>query len=424
MATMSYPLLGYMKSGISVAQVKKLLTKNDCLSFPQLRSGLFPAANFDNLEKDETGMADAWLRDTACIGIILLSSGETETVAKATRGVITKLREVRESFENVINVGTAPNDNKMRPPVRYSTQESIPRYDWANAQNDALGYSLQLIGLAVQANLIELAIDVIATLDMVIEYLDAVSYWQDAESGHWEEVRKVNSSSVGTVVGGLRCVVDYVSDRDRVETLISNGLGVLKKTLPNESATLGLERAADAALIFLVEPQRVIGGRLAERIIESAQVSLMGGRGFRRYNGDSYWGPDYREHFLTSDRAADFSKPKDMARRNQYLFDGGEAQWTFFDPLVSAYYARHFQKSGEAEDAIMAQAFMVRALNNIVKHRNAETGKLVWRIPELFFIEKGEWVPNDHLGLLWGEANLLYGLNVYEEVFANKPIKA
>jgi phosphorylase kinase alpha/beta subunit len=423
MASIKYPLLSCLKNGLSAAEAKQLLAQNDCLSFPQLRSGLFPAANFDHFERDETGLANAWLRDTACIGIILLNSGKNEIVAKTARGVLNKLHETKDSFENIIKTGAVPDDDKTRPPVRYTGQESVPRYDWANAQNDALGYSLQLIGLAAKNNIIKLSNADISIIKLLVDYLAAVSYWQDAESGHWEEIKKVNASSIGTVLGGLRQISSLVTDKNKVDMLIEKGTGALAAILPSESLTPGYERKVDAALIFLIEPQQVIKDNVAEQVILSAEQNLMGERGFRRYTGDSYWGPDYREHFLTNDRAGDFSEPKDMAHRDKYLFAGGEAQWTFFDPLVSAYYARRFQKSRKTEDATKAQIFMVRALKNIVEHQNTETGELVWRMPELFFLEKGEWVPNDHFGLLWAEANLLYGLSTYEEVFSDKIIK-
>ena len=35
-------------------------------------------------------------------------------------------------------------------------------------------------------------------------YFAAIRYWQDEDSGHWEEVRKVLASSIGSVVAGLR----------------------------------------------------------------------------------------------------------------------------------------------------------------------------------------------------------------------------
>lgn len=417
-----YPLISYLREGISANEAIKLLKQNNCLSFPQLRSGLFPAAIFENLEKDETGMANAWLRDSACIGTILLRVGEKDIAARAARGVINKLNEVHQSFEDTIQAGLAPSDDKKRPPVRYANPDSIPRYDWVNAQNDALGYSLQFIGACSDAGLVDLAVEDITAIDMVVSYLAAVRYWQDDESGHWEEVKKVNASSIGTVVGGLEAIRLKASNEYLVDSLITKGRESLQAILPDESITPGRERKNDSALIFLIEPQGVVSGRLAEQIIRNAMQNLMGEHGFRRYNGDSYWGPDYRKHFLVADRAADFSNTEDMAIRNKYVFPGGEAQWTFIDPLVSSYYSRKYKETGKQADAQLARHFIARSLNNIIAYKNNETKEETWRIPELFFFEEGHWVPNDHLGLLWGQANLLYGLTVYQEVLGDSLI--
>ena len=35
-------------------------------------------------------------------------------------------------------------------------------------------------------------------------YFQAIRYWQDEDSGHWEERRKIEASSIGAVVAGLR----------------------------------------------------------------------------------------------------------------------------------------------------------------------------------------------------------------------------
>lgn len=420
---MEYPLLSYLETGISASQALELLKQHDCLTFPQLRSGLFPAANFDNLESDETGMANAWLRDTACIGLVLLRTGQTEVAGKAARGVLDRLRMVRPSFEAIIEAGQAPANDKQRPPVRFANQDSEPRYDWANAQNDALGYSLQFIGITAEAGALQLDAEDKAMLDLIVTYLGVVQYWADSESGHWEEVKKLNTSSIGTVVAGLRAVTDLVADANAATSLLKRGQVELAQLLPNESKTPGMEREHDSALVFLVEPQAVVIGNTAAKLITDAEQNLMGEHGFRRYNGDSYWGPDYREHFLVGDRAADFSDPKDMALRDQYLTPGGEAQWTFIDPMVAAYYARQFQATGSDEAAQKAQQFIARALSSIITHEKAGSGDKVWRLPELFFLEKGVWVPNDHLGLLWGQANLLYGLTVYQDVFGDALIK-
>jgi GH15 family glucan-1,4-alpha-glucosidase len=394
-----YPLDGHLQKGISAAQAIELLRYHDCLTFPQLRSGLFPAAHFDDVEKDETGMANAWLRDTACVGMVLLGTDQRDAAMKAAQAVVARLQAIRPSFEKVITMGHAPADDKDRPPVRFAGQDSVPRYDWANAQNDALGYSLQFMAAARHIDK--------SLIDTIVTYLETVQYWRDADSGHWEEVKKINASSIGTVVAGLRAIRDNATSTPKVLALIDKGNQALNDLLPAESGG----RPYDAALVFLVEPQRVVGDGMAARIIAQTEQHLMGDHGFRRYRDDSYWGPDYREHFQLGARTADFSQPENMALRDSYLTAGSEAQWTLIDPLIAAYYARQ----GNADKATH---FMARALKNIVVHGDS------WRVPELFFLEKGEWLPNDHLGLLWAQANVLYGLQVYKEAFGDMPMLA
>lgn len=64
---------------------------------------------------------------------------------------------------------------------------------------------------------------------------------------------------------------------------------------------------------------------------------------------------------------------------------------------------------------------MARSLYAIVTHTKQNTGEVVWHIPEAYFLENGHWAPNDHSGLLWAQANLIYALNAYEQVFIEKP---
>jgi Glycosyl hydrolases family 15 len=424
MATVRYPLSDHLRSGITANDAVVLLRQNDCLSFLQLRSGLFPAANFDNPEADETGYTNAWLRDSSVVSLDLLRVGrDYADISRAAQGIVERLNVVRHTFEKTIANGHAPLENKDRPPVRFTGQDSEPRYDWANAQNDALGYSLQFIGAAAQAGILGKSEKVKLIVDTVVAYLEAVEYWHDEENGHWEEIKKVNASSIGTVISGLRFVQTIVSDQKKTSRLIDEGQKALKEILPAESKTPGMERTADLALIFLVEPQKLVTGDMADKLITECINSLMGERGFRRYIGDGYWGPDFREHFLVGDRTADYSTNEMMAQRTKYMYPGGEAQWTFADPMVATYYARKYQKNRNERDANRAQEFLVRSLRNVIVHTKSGTSENVWRLPELFFIENGQWVPNDHLGLLWGQANLLYGLKVYQQVFADKPIK-
>lgn len=422
MDVVNRPLSEHLQNGITAGEAVELLRQNDCVAFPQLRSGLFPAANFDNLETDETGMANAWLRDSACIGLQLLKVGDNELAGRAASGILRCLNSIRPNLKEAIAAGDIAQHDNLRPPIRFTGQDSEPLNEWANAQNDALGYGLLFIGTAAKADVCSPNDEDLATIEDVVRYLDKVEYWQDADSGHWEELKKVNASSIGTAVSGLTAVEELVQDKQLVQQLIGKGREALGTILPNESLTPGVERDHDSALIFLVQPQNILDPEMAARVIQDAQQYLMGEHGFRRYNGDSYWGPDYREHFLVGDRAADFSQPEDMARRDSYTFPGGEAQWTIFDPMVAAYYSKQYQVTGSPEDAAQAKKFMARSLDAIIEHPKSD-GTVVWRLPELFFLEKGQWVPNDHLGLLWGQANLLAGLSAYHDAFGDEPIK-
>jgi phosphorylase kinase alpha/beta subunit len=49
--------------------------------------------------------------------------------------------------------------------------------------------------------------DEVELIALFVEYFRAIRFWQDEDSGHWEEARKVNASSIGVVVGALREVV-------------------------------------------------------------------------------------------------------------------------------------------------------------------------------------------------------------------------
>ncbi len=420
-ASFQFPFEGYLRKGVSAQEAIKLLEDNDAFTFPQLESGLFPGANFDNLASDETGMADAWIRDSACIGLALMKSGRRDAASKAAVATVKCFESIAERFEEIITAGRAPEDDTLRPPVRFTGQQSIPEYEWANAQNDAIGYGLLFIGESVKEGILTSDASLQKLVNLLVNYLEVIAYWQDEDSGHWEEIKKLSASSVGTVVSGLRAVRGITTDDVKLEALIARGDESLQDILPFESRTSGNEREFDAAQIFLVEPQQLITGAQAAKIIEGAERALRGEHGIRRYNGDSYWGPDYREHFQLGSRAIDFSNPKNMELRNYYLTSDDEAQWTLFDPMIAIYYIHLYEKSGSVEDKNKADQFISRALLSVVTHEKAN-GETVWRIPESFFKEKGEWVPNDHLGLLWSQAYLLQSLYAYKQVFAEQPI--
>lgn len=391
----------FVGAGKSARDIREYLVSRGCFAFAQLPSGLFPAIRTD-LEKDQTGYADAWLRDSACIALNLWRSGENELAVRAGEGVLTALGRSADVLREV-----AAGSEIHRPVVRFHGENAQPLRDWPNAQNDALGYAMCLIGTLAEAKALKLSEQDVELLNSLIGYLRAIEYWHDKDSGHWEESAKCGASSIGAVVAGLQAVRSVVSDATLVDELIAKGRDVLSELLPNESRTPGEERDADGAVLFLVQPLQVVGGKTAEQIVQLVRRDLQGDIGVKRYVGDSYWAPDYRDHFQMGDRAADFTNRMD--ERAAFLRPGLEAQWSLFDPMLAVYFARQ----GNAD---LAHYYLARSLGQLVESE----GQL--KMPEAYFSEGGEWVPNDHIGLLWAESSLLYALTVFGEVFGDKVV--
>lgn len=396
-----------LESGGDAHAILTALQAHGCLTFPQLASGLFPAIQ-TNVVEDKTGYANAWLRDSSCIALGLLAHGEHNPAARAVQGVLRVLREALPTIEKALMCDDSHLPDELRIPSRFEGEESTPRSKWANAQNDAIGYALLLIGESVYAGNLELTQQDKALIVHVLEYLEHIRYWEDEDSGHWEEVRKCNASSIGVVLAGIRAIQPILRDSTLIESLTSLGMKALEAILPYETRGGDHERPTDAALIFLVEPLGIVKGDMADRIIADVEENLAGEIGIARYRGDSYWAPDYRSHFALGVRASDFSNESDMQVRNAYLTPGSEAQWTLFDSLLAIYYAR----KGGATSEKRAQYYLLRALGQIIEVSAGE-----WRMPEAFFRECGSWVPNDHVGLLWAQVNLLRAIDACSDLF-------
>lgn len=401
----------FAREGRSAREIQDYLTRRGCFVFTQLSSGLFPAIRVD-LEKDKTGYADAWLRDSSCIALFLWRSGERELAAQAGEGALRALSQSADVLQAAVD--RKSGDALRRPYVRFHGPDAEALKDWPNAQNDALGYAMCLIGTLSSANALKLSDEYARLLDSLVTYLNAIEYWRDEDSGHWEESAKCGASSIGAVVAGLQAVRSVVADGGLVDELIAQGQKALDQLLPNESRTPGRERDADGAVLFLVSPLEVVRSDAAERIVDLIRRDLEGEIGVRRYVGDSYWAPDYREHFQMGDRTADFTDR--MEERDAFLKPGLEAQWSLFDPMLAVYFAKLFQQSGDAGHAELAQRYLARSLGQLLDVE----GDL--KMPEAYFSEHGQWVPNDHIGLLWAEAGLLYMLTVFDEVFGDRSL--
>lgn len=402
----------------SVRRIAEVLTARGTLHFVPLASGLYPASPGGGTAA-ASGYANVWVRDNVYVAYAHCVTGRRAQTRGTLDALLTFFERSRSRFDDIIEGRADPDDVSRRPHIRFNgetlTEITEP---WAHAENDALGYFLWLFAEATRAGVVSADHRAWSVLTRLVAYFAAIAYWEDEDSGHWEEARKVSASSIGTVVAGLRAferlsaqmgAENRQPDATRVkglDDLIARGEGALRSILPAECRQLApaQNRRYDAALLPLVYPLGVVTGDLADLILHDITRYLLGPYGIRRYLGDSYWAPDYDAHLSERDRTRDFSD--DVTERDALLpYVGQEAQWCLFDPLLSAHYGRRYRETGDRGAYAQQERHFNRALAQITP---------AWQCAELYYCKDGRWVTNPHVPLLWTQANLLLALNAMQ----------
>jgi hypothetical protein len=386
--------------GKQVAALREKLARAGTLEVRANEHGIY-AASASQAEDAATGYQNAWVRDNAMVAFSRFACGDAESAIRTARGLTAFLKTQTEKMERIIAKPKRKEEVQERPHIRFNAktlQEN--EEEWAHAQNDALGEAVWLrfllaneVGFALEAEEREL-------WALFPAYFDAIQYWKDADSGAWEEARKVNSSSIGAVMAGLREMDRYLRDGNEIggvkksalSDLLKKGRRVLEVQLPFEAPP---ERKSDAAVLLLIYPLNVVtDARMRRFIVSLTRARLMGDAGIRRYLGDSYFCQDYDEWYPPEERSADFAQR--LAVRDEFLRPGCEAQWCLFDPVLSVIYGEEYQQTGSAE-----------ALARQLEHLNRAIGQLdEARCPEMYFLRRGKWTCNEHTPLAWTQANL------------------
>ncbi|HUR32951.1 MAG TPA: glycoside hydrolase family 15 protein [Vicinamibacterales bacterium] len=406
--------LGFPCRRAHVDAVARLLDAHRTLALRPLHTGLYPASDSDAAHG--AGYRSVWVRDNVYVALALLETGNPERAARVGDRLTQFLLASRRRFDDVISGRADRGDVRARPHVRFDGERLVELAgDWSHAQNDALGYCLWLLARLARAGALPLAQERLEVVDLLTRFFAAIAFWEDEDSGHWEETRKVSASSIGVVVGGLRASLDelqrlHTSGNRQHQPLIElttrlldEGSRALAAMLPDECIQPSplQNRRYDAALTFLAYPLGVLDGAAQTLVIEDVTRFLMGPIGIRRYLRDSYWAPDY-ERLSEADRTRDYSN--DVWVRDAMIEDvGQEAQWCIFDPALSAYFGTRFAEGGNPSD----RERQLLHFNRSLAHITAE-----WKCPELFYLSDGRWVPNPHTPLLWTQANLLLALQV------------
>lgn len=408
-----------------IRQVRELISfleEQGTFRFPTLRNGLFSASVAIAEEFGYTGYHHVWVRDNVHIAHAHLVIGLPAVAARTAQTLLDwfKLQEPR--FTAIINGSADPQEPMLRPHIRFrgeSMEDSLEK--WSQAQNDALGYFLWLYCRLINEGVLPWDEAAAEVLPLFPRYWQAIRYWEDADSGHWEETRKIEASSIGVAVAGLRefkrvletpsGLLDEKELLGLVDELLAQGDAALQSILPAEcvQADPQLQRRYDSALLFLIYPTQVVQGEMADQIANDVSQNLLGEYGIRRYLGDSYWCADYKTALAPEARTADFSD--DISARDALLKPGLEAQWCIFDPIISIHYGLRYQKSRDPQDLDRQIFHAHRALGQVT---GPDCPLGAFKCPESYYCEQGRYVPNDVTPLLWTQANLRLALHFLE----------
>lgn len=396
-------------------KIEQFFQVHNTLKLCMRENGLYPALTTEQTEAI-SGYTNIWIRDNIMITNYQKEVGNYHIVIKTMATIREYFYKHLSRFLNIIEGKVDKNKPMQRPHVRFDgiTLTEINQ-KWPHAQNDALGYVLWMVFKLANENRYEFSSLDYEVYSLFPPYFEAIEYWQDADSGHWEEERKVESSSIGVVIAALKEMKKFIKKKpgapfvykhkmitiDQLQNLIIKGKKQLESFLPFESPP---QRKADAALLFLIYPLEIVSEKEATEILGIILKELKGDYGIKRYKNDSYWCANYKKLFNESERTIDFSES--IKDRNSMALPGAEAQWCIFDPIVSVIYAKRYLKKNKEKYLKLQTYHFNRSLMQLTPENfGGGSGKCA----EAYYIEdssKGIYVLNDHVPLAWTQANL------------------
>ncbi len=416
-------LLGKIQASYTAPEARAILNflnRAGTFRFAQCANGLFPAASLGGRRDLITGYQNVWVRDNCYVAHAHYVMGRRAVALKNVRALAAFFKAQKDRFAKVIGGGADIDEPMNRPHIRFDCNGRELKQNWSHAQNDALGYFLWFYcRLIMDGQMRPAAIDfeLLASFPL---YFHSIRFWSDADSGHWEEHRKVQASSIGVVTAALRMLRLTMKrlqleeclqfgargvDQSLVDNLISRGLQALANILPSECVQRGLHRRYDAALLFLIYPMDIVSRQMGDQILQDVTGHLQGDYGIRRYPGDSYWAADYKERLSVKKRGMRYHL--DSLQRNELFKGAEEAQWCLFDPIVSIIYGRKYRQSGNRRDLDLQTAYLNRCLGQIT---DAGDHGGAYQCPELYYSRAGRYVTNENTPLLWTQANLWVAL--------------
>ncbi len=420
----------------SLDRIWNFLQEKEALKFTALETHLYPAAAAEDAQK--TGYQYVWVRDNVYVAYAHDVMGRYQEAAATVSALMSYFKKIRARFENIITHPDRSHQVMQRPHIRFDGRDlSELDEEWEHAQNDSLGYFLwfycRLVSSDRTRGFVQLGQEEYEMLALFVLYFKTIEYWTDCDSGHWEEVRKISASSIGTVVAGLKELQSlhrqnhinletwtycHQSSYPRiVDQLITEGQQALDHILPWESREpIEHARQYDSALLFLIYPLGVVSDSQAEGILQGVSDRLTGSYGIQRYPDDSFWCRDFQDLDKSIQTAKYTQRQAWLKENGRSVQRGEEAQWCIFDSVLSALYGQRFQNTRDLHDLERQTHHFNRALGQItgyeqrvISHQGHEEIVVEippCRCPELYYLQGDRYSPNVSTPLLWAQANL------------------
>jgi phosphorylase kinase alpha/beta subunit len=323
-------------------------------------SGLFAAS----LHKSKTGYDKAWLRDNFYECLAFETIKDWETVKKTYIALLNVFKKHEHKLDWAIKEKPVHKHQYIHARYHPETFEEFWE-EWGNKQNDAVGAILFKIGEleGVKPGVILENEDDKRVVQKLVYYLQSIMYWDDADSGMWEENEEVHSSSVGACIAGLKSIKKNTK-LDVPDDLIEKGKETLARLLPRESE----KKFTDLALLSLIYPYNVTTKEQADRILKNIEYHLVKNKGVIRYKNDHYYNKN----------------PDGISE---------EAEWTMGLSWLSIIYGKLGNKEKE-------KFYLKKALGTLTQKGE----------PELYYSHTDK--PNDNTPLGWAES--LFIVAIYE----------
>jgi GH15 family glucan-1,4-alpha-glucosidase len=327
----------------------------------QYNSGLFAASQ----KGVGTGYDKAWLRDNFYECLAFEVVGDLETVRKTYRAILDIFKKHESKIDHAISKKPEHTHQYIHP--RYNP-ETFDEYweEWGNKQNDSIGCILFKIGELEQKQngLIVENDDDRRVVQKLVWYLSTLEYWNDADSGIWEEDQEIHASSVGACLAGLE-MAKHIQGIEVPEDLLERGRATLHAILPRESK----RKFVDLALLSLIWPYGVVNKEETAMILENVEYHLLRERGVIRYKGDKYynknedgWSEEAEWTFGLSWLAIIYEKLGNTEKAQEYL---EKAKATVTKKGVPELYLSHSTKHNDNTPLGWSESLFIVALHDV-----------------------------------------------------------